>query len=607
MKTENLIQGSPEWDDFRLKHYGASEAAAMLGISTKVKRTELLHIKHTGNAKEFSDWVRANILDYGHEVEAMARPLVEAMISEDLYPVTGSEGILSASCDGLTIGEDIAFEHKQWNEALAAAVRAGQLPEEYMPQCQQVLMVTGAEKLIFVCSNGTSEKFESMEIFPDESWFKRIVSGWEQFTKDLAEYKPKLLAEKPEADAIKSLPALAIQIRGEVINSNLPAFKAAADAFIEQINVDLKTDEDFSNAEATVKYCAGVEENLALAKKNIIAQTATIEDVMLTIDQVSEQIRSKRLMLDKLVKSKKEEIRESILSGAKLAYSEHVAALELEIKPIRLVYTAPDFAGAMKNKRTLASLHDAVDTLLANAKIATNEMATDLRAKLTWIKGSHPEYGFLFMDLQTIIHKQTDDFQLLVNSRVTEHKAAEKAKEEAAREKIRLEEVNRLASLQEEEDALIASIWKNARRIEFDSAPYIQKAINTFESGAKDFDGDTRKRVVAAIAEARAEMSLKLEEASKDEQQRQEESVAIEAEKPAVATEAPATNRGAAPLTESKHSPVPEKKSSVAQTTDSQIIDVVMDVFGLSESDAIDRLERINFAAARKNLVATAA
>src|SRR6185312_17185227 len=99
----NLVQGSPEWLQFRLEKFGASEAAAMMGLSPLVKRNELLHMKHTCMPQEFSDWVQKNILDYGHEVEALARPIVEEMIGEDLYPVTCSLGKLSASCDGLTM------------------------------------------------------------------------------------------------------------------------------------------------------------------------------------------------------------------------------------------------------------------------------------------------------------------------------------------------------------------------------------------------------------------------------------------------------------------------------------------------------------------------
>ena len=132
MTIHQLTQGSDEWAAFRLMHHGASEAAAMLGLSKKTTRSELLRIKHTGMPKEFSDWVQKNILDCGHEVEAMARPIIENLIGEDLYPVTCSNedegGILSASCDGLTMGYDTAFEHKQWSAELAASVAAGILP-----------------------------------------------------------------------------------------------------------------------------------------------------------------------------------------------------------------------------------------------------------------------------------------------------------------------------------------------------------------------------------------------------------------------------------------------------------------------------------------------
>ena len=113
-------------------HAQTAPAAAMLGLSKKTTRSELLRMKHTGTPKEFSDWVQVNILDYGHEVEAMARPIIEDLIGEDLYPVTCSNedtgGILSASCDGLTMGYDTAFEHKQWAAELAAgtSVRMGQ-------------------------------------------------------------------------------------------------------------------------------------------------------------------------------------------------------------------------------------------------------------------------------------------------------------------------------------------------------------------------------------------------------------------------------------------------------------------------------------------------
>lgn len=436
MQIHNLVQGSPEWQAFRLEHFGASEAAAMLGISTRVKRTELLHMKHTGTAQEFSDWVQENILDHGHYVEALARPLVEDMIGTELYPVTCSDGLLSASCDGLTMAEDVAFEHKQWNQALADAIAGGQLPDEYMPQPQQIMMVTGCSKVVFVCSDGTLDNFVHIDVLPDPAWQERIRAGWAQFAADLAAYEPREYAPKPEAEPIMSLPALAIQIRGEVAASNLPAFQARADRFIASIKTDLVTDQDFADAEATVKFCEKAEGDLEQTKRAVLEQTADIADVMRTIDHVREQLRAKRLVLERTVKDKKELIKAGILANAKQAFADHVAALEKEIAPLRLVFQTRDFAGAMKNKRTLATLQDAVDTELANGKIAVDALAAAVRGRLAWYREHAADHEFLFADLQTIIQKPDDDFQMVVRTRIDNHKRIEAEKAESARQPV---------------------------------------------------------------------------------------------------------------------------------------------------------------------------
>jgi predicted phage-related endonuclease len=428
--THDLIQGSDEWAQFRLTKFGASEAAAMLGISTKAKRTELLHMKHTGNPKEFSDWVQKNILDYGHEVEALARPIIEELIGQDLYPVTRSLGVLSASCDGLTLDDEIAFEHKQWNEALAESVRNKVLPEEYQPQCQQIMLVAGAQKVIFVCSDGTRENMEYMEVYPDQAWFERIIAGWVQFEKDLAAYVPQVIEEKPIGHTPETLPALHIEISGVVKHSNLRDFKAHALAVFAGINRELTTDQHFADAEQTVKWCEDVESRLKAAKEHALSQTQSIDELFKTIDDISAEARRVRLDLDKLVTKRKTEVKDSIIAGGRKRFADHCAALiaDLGLGDVRLEVATPDFVGAAKNKRTMASLHDAIDTALSNGKIAADAAARDLRAKLDWYKPHGETHGFLFRDLQTLIQKPSEDFRLAVTARIEQHKQAEAEK-----------------------------------------------------------------------------------------------------------------------------------------------------------------------------------
>ena len=250
-----LQQGSDAWSQFRLAHFGASEAAAMLGLSKNVTRSELLRAKATGVAREFSDFVQKRILDHGHEVEALARPIVEEIEGVELYPATYSDGLLSASVDGIDLMGDVVFEHKQWAEALAAQVDAGIVPDEHMPQCQQILMVTKAKRVLFVVSDGTREKMVSAEVLPAPSWFDRIRAGWEQFARDLSTYSPPESAEPvPVGHAPETLPALRIEVTGAVTASNLAEFKQTALAAIRSVNRDLKTDQDFADADKAVKW-----------------------------------------------------------------------------------------------------------------------------------------------------------------------------------------------------------------------------------------------------------------------------------------------------------------------------------------------------------------
>ncbi|MFA7253785.1 MAG: YqaJ viral recombinase family protein [Patescibacteria group bacterium] len=477
----NLVQGTKEWMEFRASHYGASEAAAMLGLSIQLTRNDLLLYKKTGRSKEYSDWVQKNILDYGHEAENSARLITESVLSTDLFPVTCSSGKLSASCDGLTFDGEIAWEHKQWNEELAEYVRRNNsAPDTHMPQCQQILLVTRAIKLIFTVSDGTDNKRVSCDIHPSTEWFERIQAGWDQFESDLKNYEHKEFAEKPEPEAIMQLPTLLIQIKGEVIASNLPQFKADAETFIAKINTDLQTDEDFVNAEATVKFCDETEKKLESAKAAAIGQTASIDELMNTIDFIKESIRSKRLTLEKLVKTQKESIKDKIIGDAINLCTSHALQIDIELgnkvvfqKFSPSIFTLKNFETACKNKRTLASLHNAVDTEVAAIKIKLDELARVLRKNLTHL----PEDLSLFRDLQSIITKPEDDFKLLVESRLSEQKRKEeevakrvaeelKAAEERGRAQAEAAAERERIARENEEKLAIEAKESEARKLE---------------------------------------------------------------------------------------------------------------------------------------------
>jgi len=151
MKTINLKQGSQEWHNHRLNFYNASDAAAMLGLSIYESRNDFL--KRMAFFDKDVNKFQQKIYDRGHEYEALARPLAEKIIGEDLFPVVGiseNHPKLSASFDGLTLLENIGFEHKTLNEKIVKVQTIDDLDEQYLIQMEHQLIVSDAEKILFL-------------------------------------------------------------------------------------------------------------------------------------------------------------------------------------------------------------------------------------------------------------------------------------------------------------------------------------------------------------------------------------------------------------------------------------------------------------------------
>ncbi|NAN50866.1 Heme peroxidase [Pseudomonas protegens] len=443
MKIHNVAQGSAEWHALRAQHFTASEAPAMMGASKYQTRTELLSLKKTGIAPEVTQ-AQQHIFDKGHATEAMARPLVEDMIGEELYPVVGTDGNLLASMDGATMLGETLFEHKLWNESLAAQVRAGELEPHYFWQLEQQLLVSGAERVIFVCSDGTAEKLVHLEYRPVAGRAAQLIEGWKQFEADLANFE---MAEAPSivvGKAPDELPALRIELTGMVTASNLKVFEESALAVIDSVKTTLSTDQDFADAKKAVKWCGDVEEAVAVAKKQALSQTQSIDELFSSLDRISAHARETRLKVDKLVKAQELLVKSNIKQKAEQALTDHVTAINKTLGRVTLPAVAADFAGAMKNKRTIASLQDAVDTELARAKIAASQAADGIRLNLSSLAELAVDHTFLFNDVQQLVTKANDDLVALIKVRISEHQKAEEEKAEAQRERIRKEELQKI-------------------------------------------------------------------------------------------------------------------------------------------------------------------
>lgn len=449
----NLKQGTPEWKAHRASHRNASDAPAALSCSPNMTRTELIRQLASGIERDFSDYVQERILDKGHVFEAYARPMAEGIVGEELFPVVGKNGKYSASYDGLTMLEEKGFEHKRLNAALREAMHedctGADLPLCYQVQMEQQCMVCPTiEKVLFMASEwdaqGNLIEERHCWYYPNLQLRAEIVAAWELIEQDVAAYDPAAeSAPEVVGQAPDLLPALRIDVQGMVTASNLESFKAVALRTIGSINTKLVTDQDFADAEKTIKWCGNVESSLHAAKQHALSQTESIERLFRTIDDIHEQARQVRLKLEKLVKSEKDARRQQIVTDAQQKLDEHINGLNDAMGANYIPRQSGVFAPVIKGLKSLDSMADKVNAELARQITAADALAARLKENRDHLEHEDGSWLTLFPDFATVGTKAAEDFQALAALRIGNHKQAEAQRLEAERERIRREEQER--------------------------------------------------------------------------------------------------------------------------------------------------------------------
>ena len=441
MEIVNLIQGTPEWSAHRATHFNASDAPAMMGCSPYMTRNELLHRLHTGITPEV-DAATQRRFDDGHRAEALARPLAEQIIGEELAPLVGVNGRYSASFDGLTMDESTAFEHKSLNDSLRYTPwdegNGDHLPLHYRVQMEHQMIVSGAERVLFMATKWDGDELvEECHCWyaPDAHLKARVLAGWQQFERDLADYVPVEQPAPVTAAPVESLPAVVVQVQGALtVAGNLPAFGDALRLFIERIPAKPETDQQFADAEAACKALKKAEDALTQAEDGALAQISDVEQMRRAVADLKELARTTRLATEKLVKAEKDARRTEKVMAARAEFDKHVARLQLDIKGVRLMVPAPDFGGAIKGLSSIASMDDKLTAALIEGKANANTVAGRVMNNLQSLD-SVPQFAHLFADRQELAYKDAETLELLMQKRVD----AEAAHLEAERQRVQAE------------------------------------------------------------------------------------------------------------------------------------------------------------------------
>ncbi len=457
MKQLKLKQGSPEWHAHRRNFRNASDAPAMMGCSIYKTRDQLLHEVATGLAEEVNERQQQRF-DAGHRAEALARPLAEEIIGERLYPVVGVEGTLSASFDGLTMNQKVNYEHKSLNDELRGCMNpsatGADLPLMYRVQMEQQHMVSGAEKTFFMASKWAGEDLvEERHVWyiPNQELAAQIAAGWAQFEIDLAAYQPPA-ASKPAAVGAPVLDLLSVNIKVEgsiALIDNLGEFGDKLNDYIAGINLKPETDQDFANLDSAVKTLKRAEEALEAGKAHALSQTASIELMVRTVDNLKKVCSTNRLIASKLFDSEKLARKTLLVLNGKEAAAKHINDLNTAIGKPYMPLIQYDFAAVISGMKSVDNMKAAINTELARVKIEANTIADKIRTNIATLQERASEHKFLFSaDIATLVLKTPEDLDSTITARISEHDRAEHDRREKEREKIRQEEAAKLVRTQ---------------------------------------------------------------------------------------------------------------------------------------------------------------
>jgi len=223
---------------------------------------------------------------------------------------------------------------------------------------------------------------------------------------------------------------LIVRLSGAVSESNFKQFEAAWIEKIRSANKTLKTDEDFAEAEILVKSFKEAEDIIDAARTQALSQTADIRTLFETMTKLSDELTETRLSLTKQIKTEKDRRKDEIVQDGIALVSSYLA--DKAIPEIPMLYTSnrATFTEVVKGKKTVKSMKQAVDDLVAAEKEKIDAAADLITANRTILDAAMADNAPLFPDSKNLICKPSAELQVTIESRVAKFELAEKERKE---------------------------------------------------------------------------------------------------------------------------------------------------------------------------------
>lgn len=187
-----LIQGTREWEEFRKRKIGSSDAPVIMEMSPW-KTPYMLWEEKLGFYEEKMNFA----MQKGKDLEETARKLYEQESGRSVVPMVLQHpeyDFLIASLDGITFDMKNIVEIKCPGKKDHSLAQCGIIPQKYFPQVQHQLMVTGLDMAHYF------SYFEGdgviVEVPRDQKYIDKLLKKEIEFVACLQELKAPELTEK---------------------------------------------------------------------------------------------------------------------------------------------------------------------------------------------------------------------------------------------------------------------------------------------------------------------------------------------------------------------------------------------------------------------------
>ena len=221
---------------------------------------------------------------------------------------------------------------------------------------------------------------------------------------------------------------LIIKLNGEIQSSNFHEWKNELIEQIQSTQLDLKTDNDFADAELNVKTFRIAEKTLKHAKDSAIQQASDIQELFDAIDQVTEQARQARLTLERQIKTRKIEVKEEIaLEGVnRMAKEVNQQSDDFNLIDNSAFIDKSIFLSKISGTRGTVGARDAVELLCLQLKDEISKKALWVKGNATTIDTIPMEHSALFQDRAYLIGLPPHDLNKTIDARINTYIANQK-------------------------------------------------------------------------------------------------------------------------------------------------------------------------------------